>query len=647
MNRILILAFTAAVFMVPARVASGQSTDDIQCADCHSVESLAKRAGVTPARIEESIHAGLDCTDCHQDLTLHNLERDPLRPHGTRVTPVDCGMCHEDVDEQYVMHGRLQVGADPDLPKCWSCHGSHDMLPSSDRRSRVHAVNLPKTCQHCHTDLDLVKRHLTLNDKPILLFDSSVHGRGTKKGLTAVATCSDCHSAANEEGERTAHRILSPADPRSTLYRLNIPDTCGKCHEYITQDYWAGIHGQFVKRGSMDAPVCTTCHGEHGIISPSDPRSPVSSARLAEQTCAPCHESAVLNEKYGLPGGRLASYIDSYHGLKSKAGDTTVANCASCHEAHRILPSSDPTSSIHPDNLKHTCGECHPRITEELARTQIHETSTGLRTGWPQFFRNLYIVLIVATIGAMLIHNAADWYRAVRRLKAKPFIRRLTPGETAQHWVLMISFIVLVITGFSLRFSEAVWVRYLFGWERGFELRGILHRIAAVIMILSSIWHLFYLFTARGRMWFKDMLARKSDFAHVKENMLYYSGLREEGPRFKRFSYMEKLEYWALVWGTIIMSVTGLVLWFDNFLVDTWRLPKVFLDIALVVHYYEAWLATLAILVWHMYGTVFKPGVYPMNPAWISGRMPQDMHEEEHPGDAQPHAETEAPHTQE
>jgi cytochrome b subunit of formate dehydrogenase len=92
---------------------------------------------------------------------------------------------------------------------------------------------------------------------------------------------------------------------------------------------------------------------------------------------------------------------------------------------------------------------------------------------------------------------------------------------------------------------------------------------------------------------------------------------------------VEKAEYWALVWGTVIMIISGFFLWFDNVAVKWF--PKGFLDVMLVVHYYEAWLATLAILIWHMYSVVFRPGVYPMNPAWLTGRMPEEMFRHEHP----------------
>ena len=603
--------------------------EEADCMSCHDGSNAAAPT-VPPTVLERSVHESLECAACHESVTT---DAEAPKPHGESVGPPNCAECHEEQVELYQKHGRMTVGEAPDIPRCWNCHGKHDVLAVSDRASLVHPANLPRTCRSCHTNVDLLKKHDFLRAEPIKLYESSVHGKATQKGLYVAATCNDCHSADGPEGKRTAHRILSPADPESTIYHFNIPKTCGTCHKGVAKDYMEGIHGQFLLRGSVDAPVCTHCHGEHGIIAPSDLRSPVSTARLAVATCSPCHESEVLNEKYGVPAGRLRSYVDSYHGIKSKAGDVRVANCASCHGAHHILPHTDPTSSIHADNLQKTCGECHPSISAELAQTPIHATATGIKTGWPHFVKVVYLWMIAVTIGLMVLHNMADWLRHLAQAAKKAYVVRMTPNETMQHWILMISFIVLVVSGFSLRFSESWWVQLLFGWEggKGFIIRGTIHRVAAIIFILISGWHIGYLFSRRGRHFMRDMIAGKLDLINLKENILYFLGRREAKPRFGRFTYMEKCEYWALAWGTIIMTGTGLLLWFDNYFTETWNLPKGILDVMLVIHYYEAWLATLAILVWHIYGVIFSPSAYPMNPSWWSGRMPKEMYDHEHP----------------
>jgi cytochrome b subunit of formate dehydrogenase len=106
-------------------------------------------------------------------------------------------------------------------------------------------------------------------------------------------------------------------------------------------------------------------------------------------------------------------------------------------------------------------------------------------------------------------------------------------------------------------------------------------------------------------------------------------GLRREPPAFDRFNYIEKAEYWALVWGTVVMTGTGLALWFEN---QSLRwLDKWVLDLATVIHYYEAWLAFLAIMIWHIYYVIANPEAYPMNWTWLTGRISEEHLRLEHP----------------
>lgn len=587
------------------------------CLMCHDGAVFKDEAPLMQA-LSGSTHSGLDCVDCHSG--IREL------PHDEKLPTVSCGDCHDDAASEYHRHGRLTFPGGEDIPGCADCHGRHDILPSLDRQSRTNPINVPNTCGTCHEDIDLTQKHEILYGKAVEIYRSSVHGTASLGGVYLAATCNDCHSTGG-----TAHRIYSPEHPESSINHFNIPSTCGKCHRNVELDFWEGVHGKLVKRGQTDAPVCTGCHGEHGIISSDNPASRVSPARVAEATCAPCHESARLNEKYGTPGGRVQSWVDSYHGLKSRAGDLTVANCASCHGAHRILPHTDSTSSIYPANLQATCGQCHPGITEQKAATQIHGQPGVYQTPLANIIRDIYIAIIVLVIGTMILHWLIDLLKQIRAVNKLPQVRRMTINEVWQHTFLMVTFIVLVISGFSLRFYDAWWSLWLFGWEGGSDLRGIIHRVAAVLFLLTTVWHVLYLTGRRGRQFVRDMWPTKEDIRQFVHMILYNLGIRKDHPHFGRFSYVEKAEYWALVWGTIVMAITGFVLWYDHLVVKF--LPKGTLDVALVIHYYEAWLATLAILVWHMYSTVFNPKVYPMNPSWYTGTMPIDMLASEHPND--------------
>jgi cytochrome b subunit of formate dehydrogenase len=209
---------------------------------------------------------------------------------------------------------------------------------------------------------------------------------------------------------------------------------------------------------------------------------------------------------------------------------------------------------------------------------------------------------------------------------------RMTLNERIQHVLLLSSFITLVVTGFALKYPEALWVlwvRKLFG-DYAFEIRGIVHRVAAVIMILDSLYHVLYVsFSKRGRRLIIDLWFTKKDLTDTIGTMKYYLGKSESKPLYARFSYIEKSEYWALVWGTVVMSATGIVLWFNNTFLPV--ISSIGMEISTAIHFYEAILASLAIFVWHFYFVIFNPEVYPLNKAFITGYLTREEMEHEHP----------------
>ncbi|MBU2500728.1 cytochrome b/b6 domain-containing protein, partial [bacterium] len=216
----------------------------------------------------------------------------------------------------------------------------------------------------------------------------------------------------------------------------------------------------------------------------------------------------------------------------------------------------------------------------------------------------------------------------------KPQVRRMEADEVVQHTVLAISFTVLVVTGFSLRYYDAWWAKMIFGYEGGAYLRGMIHRAAAIVMVLGAFWHLGFLMTTKGRIFLKDMAPRFLDAKQAWGMFMYNLGRTDQVPAMRRFSFVEKAEYWALIWGTVVMVLTGTAMWFEKWLVTI--IGKGVMEVFLVIHFYEAWLAFLAILVWHMYGVMFNPHVYPMNPSWLTGKMPKEMFEHEHPAAVSP-----------
>ncbi len=658
--------------------AKGPSNEE--CLGCHADKGL--RGGVDEAILKGSVHGRLACTACHVGITevphaeklafvacqrchakvagtfsssIHGGAAARSQHvvcqscHGTHaVQPAaklgaqPCQSCHSTVTQAYIgsVHAQALSRGVQDASLCIDCHGeAHRIRSHMDPESLTFRARTAQTCSRCHADRALVERRHIPIPQAYQLYQKSVHGRAVAAGKPA-ATCNDCHES---------HDLRRANDPKSSVYRENIPKTCGKCHVEESRAYSESIHGTALARGVTESPDCTDCHGEHSIRATRDPESRVSVARVSK-TCANCHEAEGISEKYGIPGGRLQTYSDSFHGLAVRGGSKVAANCASCHGVHDIRPSVDPKSAMNPKNLPATCGKCHPGAGENFAKGAVHVALTTREEPILFYVRNFYILLIVVTISGMGLHNGLDFLRKLRReyrrrgggsatIRAGEYnantrgtqgwVERMTVSERWQHGLLAVSFIVLVYTGFALKFPDT----WLFAWfvalEKGYALRSWIHRSAAVVMVLACLWHLAHLTTRRGRAVLVAMLPRYQDLKEAILNVGYLLGLRAEPPPFDRFSYIGKAEYWALIWGSMVMAATGFMLWFENLALKF--LAKWVLDLATLVHYYEAWLATLSILVWHIYYVIFNPDVYPMNWTWLTGKISEEMLRHEHP----------------
>jgi cytochrome b subunit of formate dehydrogenase len=443
-----------------------------------------------------------------------------------------------------------------------------------------------------------------------------------KAGNEGAPDCALCHGS--------AHELLPP---KSQAFRSAVPDTCGMCHSDVADQYRSSVHGKAMANGIAEAPLCTDCHGEHKIIKHTNDASPVNAAHIRD-TCGQCHGDVRLTRKFGLPSDRLVSFDSSFHGLAAKSGSQTVANCASCHGVHNILPSSDPKSTINPKNLAKTCGQCHPGAGTRFAIGQVHMAQGQTELPALRWIRQFYLLLIPVTIGLMLLHQGGDWIRKLIRLRfTKRVARRaplnaaaevghgelrMLPFERLQHALLVISFFTLVWTGFALKYPDTWWARPLLLLEGTHSIRSIVHRIAALVFIAVSLTHVVSLIVNRKlRNHWKEMLPNLNDPREAMAGFAYNLGLGSTPPFRSAHSYVEKAEYWAVVWGAVVMAATGLLLWANNLAMR--MLPKSWLDIATSVHFYEALLATLAILVWHFYSIIFDPDVYPLNTAFLTG----------------------------
>ncbi len=595
---------TTALWLVPAP-ANAVEIKNSACLECHGAEDA--EPFINGTLFEGSVHADNQCVSCHSDITEAE--------HDTPLKKVDCSECHDLESEIYLesSHGQaLHKGRDQ-AATCKDCHGdAHHIVYSTNPTSPINRKNISSTCAQCHGNVEEMKKFGLHQLAPIDSYEHSVHGMANLEDGSSAATCTDCHGS---------HNLLRSTNPKSKLYWQNIPNTCGKCHENIAQTYGRSIHGTAVAEGIKDAPTCTDCHGEHEIASIASKESKVSSAHISA-TCASCHAAERIVTKYRLPKFAVETYMDSYHGLSMRLGSVTAANCASCHGKHDILPSDDPRSSIHPENLQKTCSVCHAGVTELVAQGQIHSgTRPGMEKSASSVVRNIYIILFMVVLGGMLLHNALDLFRKLnehfkklRESGGGP--HRMTLNERIQHAILATTFIVLGYTGFALVNPDAWWARPFVGYT--YDFRGMGHRLMAIIFIVLSVYHLIYITcTKRGRWQIHQLAPRWSDFVHFGQMLCFYCGLRKERARFEHYSYIEKAEYWALVWGSVVMVLTGALLTYEEWTLS--HFPKWFFDVCLAIHYYEAILACAAIVIWHFYFVMFDPEEYPVKWTAFSG----------------------------
>ena len=199
-----------------------------------------------------------------------------------------------------------------------------------------------------------------------------------------------------------------------------------------------------------------------------------------------------------------------------------------------------------------------------------------------------------------------------------------------QHIILLTAVLLLIISGVPLKFPEQAWAHVLIWLQGGMTGRALIHHAAGLTLVGLGVFHVFYYFVwQRIAFWKRPMMLRIGDGRDLVLHLGYIVGLRKALPPMGRYTWFEKLDYVGLTWGFLVMGITGLAMLFFNTAVKL--VPMAILQIMWAAHSEEAMLATLFLLIIHMYHVHFNPEKFPMTLTWLHGRIARGEMEKYHP----------------
>ncbi|HEU0225105.1 MAG TPA: hypothetical protein VFR29_06685 [Steroidobacteraceae bacterium] len=563
--------------------AAAEGADNSLCLACHGMEGFAmpgadgqpRSLHVVPDKFGTSVHGQQSCVGCHKDIT---------------------GIPHE-------LGGRIKVG-------CVQCH--EDLWADAQRESRT---DQSARLGHVKAQID---RYM-----------HSVHARPNREDQSRTnATCYDCHDA---------HYVYPAGSEVRAEWRLDIPNTCGKCHAGQLQAYAQSVHGREVlQNANPAAAICSDCHTTHDVESPA-----MDSTRLAiTRNCGNCHEDS------------LRSYTRTYHGKVNVLGYAHTAKCFDCHGSHGILRVSDPASRVHPDNRLETCRSCHEGATPGFVTFEPHATTDDYeRYPYMWIASKFMAALIIGVFLFFWTHSALWFYREYKDRQARRTrphvqtaelpqfegkqIRRFGLGWRLVHLFFALALMILSLTGMAAFYAETAWAAAVMKALGGPQVAAIIHRVAAVVILSLFVGHVIYFaahFAPRWRTfnWFghTSLVPSLQDLRDIVAMFRWFFG-KAPRPVFGRWTYWERFDYWAPFWGLTIVGGSGLMLWFKEWTASF--LPGWVFNIATLAHGEEAFLAILFLFTVHFFNNHFRPDkLPPPDVVMFTGSMPLEDFRREH-----------------
>jgi cytochrome b subunit of formate dehydrogenase len=527
---------------------------------------------------------------------------------------------------------------------CFGCHGSQ-----INEKKFAKSAHRSQSCTGCHYDITDVSAHAEAMEK-----------KGARIQIQPVK-CQWCHDEEAIEFNSSVHSLngVQCTDCHTNIHELSawkgdkkrVIQTCETCHPEEGERYSESVHGKGTLAENPDSPDCTDCHGQNKSLHNVPILQGKTLREFHTEACATCHADETMMKRNKVFPIATQTYYESYHGKIEELGyPRLVAGCSDCHRAHEVLPEDNPKSSISPQHLVETCKKCHSKADANFVKFDTHANYKNPKV--PIFYWTFLFMhsLLAFVFGGFWLHTFLWWRKDFweqRALRARGifFPHLVSPDEEGQiyrrfgsfeivlHIAIMLSFMGLVLTGFPLEFSSAPWARSLIHLLGGSPIRGIIHRICAIIVFATfgtvCIYIFYFLFSKKisgspnllQRFFGPDSLFPR--WKDVKDIIGMFRWFFNRGPmpRFDRWTYWEKFDFLAVFWGMLTIGLTGLMLWFRGFF--SLFLPGWILNMATIVHSDEALLAAGFIFTIHFFNNHFRPSNFPINTVIFTGRLPK------------------------
>ena len=565
----------------PAAVAD-ERPDNESCLACHGNEGFEsdgpngkkRDLHVNAERFGGSVHGKRLCVECHKNITEV--------PHEPVQVRVSCVQCHEDLWAEAERDGKTKD------------------------HSRLGVV------------VEQIKHYMR-----------SIHARPSRADQSRTnATCYNCHEA---------HYVSPVGSTGRADWRLGIPDACGKCHVKQREEYAQSVHGKEVLENKNPvAAICSDCHTTHDVES-----AKLDASRLViTKNCGNCHHDA------------LKTYSQTYHGQVNTLGFAYTAKCFDCHGSHKIQRVADASSTVHRDNRLQTCKQCHKDASAGFVSFQPHGDPHD-RKAYPLLW-GTYVFMIALLAGVFTFfwsHIALWFYREYKERKARlarphvvldalpeefkgKQIQRFELPWRIAHLLLLLSVMALVLTGTSVLFAHTEWAPMVMRNLGSPKVAALIHRAAAALFMGLFVWHLVYLAIRMARSGTPfdvfgptSLVPNLQDLKDIVAMFQWFFG-RAPRPKFDRWTYWEKFDYWAVFWGVGVIGGSGLVLWFPT-VVATF-LPGWIFNIATIFHGEEAILAAVFLFTVHFFNNHFRPDKFPIDVVMFTGRVSIEEFRHEH-----------------